>query len=90
MAACSGNEANPLPLRRDPIRDRRIGIKVERNLEPPAMARSKRASRHRRRPVLSWWAVAALALLLVAVPILFFNGQPSGDPLKIRRELRKF
>jgi hypothetical protein len=34
--------------------------------------------------------VAALALFLVAVPILFFNEQHSGDHLKIRRELRKF
>jgi hypothetical protein len=34
--------------------------------------------------------VAALALLLVSVPILLFNQQHSGDRLKIRRELRKF
>jgi hypothetical protein len=40
--------------------------------------------------VFSWWAVAAIGLLLVAVPILLFNQQHSGDAVKIRRELRKF
>jgi hypothetical protein len=40
--------------------------------------------------VFSWWAVAAIGLLLVAVPILLFNQQHSGDKVKIRRELRKF
>jgi hypothetical protein len=34
--------------------------------------------------------VAAIALVLVALPILLFNEQHSGDRLKIRRELRKF
>jgi hypothetical protein len=38
----------------------------------------------------SWWAVAAIGLLLAGVPMLLFNQQHSGDPLKIRRELRKF
>jgi hypothetical protein len=32
----------------------------------------------------------AVGLLLAGVPMLFFNHQHSGDPLKIRRELRKF
>jgi hypothetical protein len=40
--------------------------------------------------VFSWWVVAAIGLLLVAVPILLFNQQNSGDGVKIRRELRKF
>jgi len=34
--------------------------------------------------------MAALALLLTAVPILLFNQQHSGNRLKIQRELRKF
>jgi hypothetical protein len=38
----------------------------------------------------TWWVVAAISLMLVAVPILLFNQQHSGDRLKIRRELRKF
>jgi hypothetical protein len=40
--------------------------------------------------VFSGWVVAAIGLLLVAVPILVFNQQHSGDGVKIRRELRKF
>jgi integral membrane sensor domain MASE1 len=40
--------------------------------------------------VFTWWVVAAIGLLLVAVPILVFNQQHSGDGVKIRRELRKF
>ncbi len=67
------------------------------------MARFERSSARRRRrgprpqapcsparPAIAWWSVAALALLLVSVPILLFNQQHSGDRLKIRRELRKF
>jgi hypothetical protein len=42
------------------------------------------------RPARTWWVVAAIILLLVAVQILLFNQQHSGDRLKIRRELRKF
>ncbi len=41
-------------------------------------------------PPVSWWAVAAIGVLLAGVPMLLFNQQHSGDPLKIRRELRKF
>jgi len=37
-----------------------------------------------------WGVVAAISLVLVAVPILLLNEQHSGDRLKIRRELRKF
>ncbi len=40
--------------------------------------------------VFSWWFIATIGLLLVAVPILLFNQQHSGDGVKIRRELRKF
>lgn len=38
----------------------------------------------------SRWALAAVALLLVGGGLLLFNQGHSGDPLKIRRELRKF
>jgi hypothetical protein len=34
--------------------------------------------------------VVAIGLLLAGVPMLLFNRSHSGDPLKIRRELRKF
>lgn len=34
--------------------------------------------------------VVAIGLVLAGLPLLFFNQQHSGDPLKIRRELRKF
>lgn len=68
------------------------------------MGRFNRPSRPRRRSALLHpemetvpgrsarirWVMSALSLLLIAVPILFFNQQHSGDRLKIRRELRKF
>jgi MYXO-CTERM domain-containing protein len=38
----------------------------------------------------SGWGRAALALLLLGGLLVAFNQQHSGDPLKIRRELRKF
>ncbi len=67
------------------------------------MARFRRATRRRlrgrlrpdegppegRTPI-SWGVVVAVGLLLAGVPMLLFNQQHSGDPLKIRRELRKF
>lgn len=37
-----------------------------------------------------WSAVIAVGLVLLALPILLFNQQHSGDRLKIHRELRKF
>jgi hypothetical protein len=69
-----------------------------------SMPRFKRSLRLRRRsalshpgtasasakPSLSWWVLATLGLLLIAVPILLLNKNHSGDRLKIRRELRKF
>ena len=67
------------------------------------MARFRRSTRHPRRqgrlrpgavppegrPSISWGVVVAIGLLLAGVPMLLYY-QPSGDPLKIRRELRKF
>lgn len=38
----------------------------------------------------SGWALAALTLLLMGGVLLVFNQDHSGNPLKIRRELRKF
>ena len=37
-----------------------------------------------------WPGLAALALLLLTGAVLLVNQRQSGDPLKIRRELRKF
>ncbi|MBD2551102.1 hypothetical protein H6G65_16215 [Microcystis elabens FACHB-917] len=42
------------------------------------------------RPPVSWGVVVAIGLLVAGVPMLLFNRPHSGDPLKIRRELRKF
>lgn len=49
----------------------------------------------RRRPVTirraqRWPLIAVLGLLVVAGSILLANQRHSGDPLKVRRELRKF
>ncbi|MFM9110467.1 MAG: hypothetical protein ACKOPN_07765 [Prochlorococcaceae cyanobacterium] len=38
----------------------------------------------------SWPVVAVLALVLATAGVLVINQQHSGDPLKMRRELRKF
>lgn len=38
----------------------------------------------------TWPAVAVLALVMATASILLFNQTHSGDPLKVRRELRKF
>jgi hypothetical protein len=61
----------------------------------PSARRRRRGSRPRPtgtagKPAIFWYSLAALALLLTAVPILLFNQQHSGDRLKIQRELRKF
>ena len=66
------------------------------------MARFRRSTRQRLRgrlrpgeippegsPPISLGVVVAIGLLLAGVPMLLFNQQHSGDPLKIRRELRK-
>jgi ABC-type sulfate/molybdate transport systems ATPase subunit len=37
-----------------------------------------------------WPGIAVVMLLVVTGAILLFNQQHSGDPLKVRRELRKF
>ena len=42
------------------------------------------------RPDRFWPGIAVVGLLLVTALILVVNQQHSGDPLKVRRELRKF
>jgi hypothetical protein len=37
-----------------------------------------------------WPTAGVIALVLATGLVLLFNQQHSGDPLKIRRELRKF
>jgi len=44
----------------------------------------------RRRQARGWPLIAVLALLLSTAAILLVNQRHSGDPLKVRRELRKF
>lgn len=68
----------------DRARDQRIGISGH--------GRGAGASSDRLgdQPAISWGVVVAVGLLLAGVPMLLFNQQHSGDPLKIRRELRMF
>jgi hypothetical protein len=49
-----------------------------------------RPPRHHSRRQRQWPALAALALVLATAMLLLFNQQHSGDPLKVRREMRKF
>lgn len=58
---------------------------MPRRFEEPAKGRRRRA------PVRNTWTFwAVFALVVVTAMILLFNQQHSGDPLKVRRELRKF
>jgi len=50
--------------------------------------RRRRSRTIRRAP--RWPLIAVLALLLTTAAVLVFNQRHSGDPLKVRRELRKF
>jgi len=43
-----------------------------------------------RRAASTWPGIAVVVLLVVTGAILLLNQQHSGDPLKVRRELRKF
>jgi hypothetical protein len=43
-----------------------------------------------RRAASTWPGITVVVLLVVTGAILLFNQQHSGDPLKVRRELRKF
>jgi hypothetical protein len=44
----------------------------------------------RRRTASPWPALAVLALVMATLAVLVVNQDHSGDPLKVRRELRKF
>ncbi|MFM9086589.1 MAG: hypothetical protein ACKOPT_00285 [Cyanobium sp.] len=44
----------------------------------------------RRRTASPWPSLAVLALVLATLAVLVVNQNHSGDPLKVRRELRKF
>jgi hypothetical protein len=55
----------------------------------PASAR-RRSSRVIRRRRAIWPPLAVAGLLLFTATILLFNQRHSGDPLKVRREMRKF
>ena len=68
-------------------------------MEPPVRRdrRSRRAALIRQPPAgaggplaRTWPGLAVVGLLLVSGSILLFNQQHAGDPLKVRRELRKF
>jgi len=59
-------------------RDRRVAP-----LRPGAWPPQRRAASR-------WPGIAVVVLLVVTGAILLFNQQHSGDPLKVRRELRKF
>lgn len=52
--------------------------------------RLRRPRRVIRRRWPGWPALAVAGLLLVTATILLFNERHSGDPLKVRREMRKF
>lgn len=60
----------------------------------PPMDRTGRPQRLRHpvsiRRAQRWPLIAVLGLLLVGGSILLANQRHSGDPLKVRRELRKF
>lgn len=60
-------------------------------MPPASMARFHRKPRPPEgRPPVSLGVVVAIGLLLAGLPLLLLNQQHSGDPFKIRRELRKF
>ncbi len=57
---------------------------------PGTPGRRGRPSRLIQRRRANWPALAVAALLLFTATILLFNQRHSGDPLKVRREMRKF
>lgn len=63
-----------------PSRRRRRRVTIRPGHAPPV-----------NRPAISYGLMAAITLLLVAVPILLYSQQHSGNhPFKMRREMRKF
>lgn len=56
---------------------------------PSASAHGRRGTRQSA-PARAWPALAVIALLLSTAAILLVTQRHSGDPIKVRRELRKF
>jgi hypothetical protein len=67
--------------RRRPTRPLRASSRLDPGRSPLRVVR-RRTSR--------WPILAVLGLVLATVSILLVNQNHSGDPLKVRRELRKF
>ena len=59
-------------------------------LEPNRQPRRLRAPIPRRKRQNRWPALTVLGLVLATAMVLLFNQKHSGDPLKVRREMRKF
>ncbi|MFM7640109.1 MAG: hypothetical protein ACKO45_00905 [Cyanobium sp.] len=55
---------------------------MQQRLRPPLSTRRRTPS--------PWPVLAVLALVLATLAVLVVNQNHSGDPLKVRRELRKF
>lgn len=64
---------------------RRSGQPPRSDVRVPSQGAARRGRRSR-----PWPGLAVLALVLATVSILLLNQQHAGDPLKVRRELRKF
>jgi hypothetical protein len=58
--------------------------------EPPARPRARQPRPRSLRRDPRWPLLAVVALLLVTGVVLVVNQRHSGDPFKVRRELRKF
>lgn len=58
--------------------------------KPPARPRARQPHPPSPRRASRWPLPALIALLLVTGVVLLVNQRHSGDPLKVRRELRKF
>ena len=56
---------------------------------PPASAHGRRGI-PQSASARAWPALAVIILLLSTAAILLLNQRHSGDPIKVRRELRKF
>ncbi len=68
-----------------------MGQRHRSGQSPRADARvHSRSAAPRGRRAQRWPGLAVLALVLATVSIVLLNQQHSGDPLKVRRELRKF
>lgn len=72
-------------------RSNRLALGRVREPPAPGMGQRHRPPQPIRRKTSSAWpALAVLALVMATLAILLVNQNQSGDPLKVRRELRKF